>query len=359
MKIDDFNIVPILDGEKIVGFDISIQDKRIEEVGFHIKDGHVQITSITAYENNVIACLEKQGEKKPDDKAEPEFNVGEWIISPGGCYLRILDIEEDGYLCEDILGEEIKVLCEHSDSGCDFKLWTIEDAKDGDVISNDNLIIIFRKIGNDIWNDVIDYYVCCSFNSKSGVIIQKDKSHCGKINKVSYYPATKEQRELLFSKIKESGYEWYAGRKELKKIDNEWVDLGLPSGTLWKSTNEEGYYNYDEAVKTFGDKLPTEEQFKELKNNCVWEWRGNGCKVTGSNGNSIFMSAFGYRNYIDNVYHVGMYGYYWSSTHYDSDYLLCKPNYPEYAWCLSFNSSECGICRNLCCYSQSVHLVKK
>lgn len=34
-------------------------------------------------------------------------------------------------------------------------------------------------------------------------------------------PATKEQRDLLFSKMKEAGYEWDADKKELNKIEDE------------------------------------------------------------------------------------------------------------------------------------------
>lgn len=35
-----------------------------------------------------------------------------------------------------------------------------------------------------------------------------------------YIPATKEQRDFLFSNMKEEGYEWDADNKKLKKIDN-------------------------------------------------------------------------------------------------------------------------------------------
>jgi len=40
------------------------------------------------------------------------------------------------------------------------------------------------------------------------------------------HPATKEQRDLLFQKMKEAGYEWDAGKKELKKIKqkNVWSE---------------------------------------------------------------------------------------------------------------------------------------
>ena len=40
----------------------------------------------------------------------------------------------------------------------------------------------------------------------------------------------------------------------------EYVDFGLPSGTLWKSVDEPGLYTYDEATSKFGDQLPTNEQ---------------------------------------------------------------------------------------------------
>ena len=100
------------------------------------------------------------------------------------------------------------------------------------------------------------------------------------------------------------------------------VDLGLPSGTLWYAKNEGGdfaRYTYDEAVSKFGNKLPTKEQFEELKNQCTWTWTGNGYKVVGPNGNSIYLPAAGLRLSSGNVYVVGSLGYYWSSTPSGSD----------------------------------------
>ena len=37
----------------------------------------------------------------------------------------------------------------------------------------------------------------------------------------------------------------------------EYIDLGLPSGTLWADCNEEGFYYFDEAVEKYGYRLPT------------------------------------------------------------------------------------------------------
>jgi len=134
----------------------------------------------------------------------------------------------------------------------------------------------------------------------------------------------------------------------------DYVDLGLPSGTKWKSSNETGgyqnvYYTFDEAISSFGDKLPTKEQCEELKYNCTWEWQNNGgYKVTGQNGNSIVLPAAGYRRCDGNVLHVGYHGSYWSST----------PDDSEYARCLDFNSGEVYILSYNRCFGQTVRLVQ-
>lgn len=74
----------------------------------------------------------------------------------------------------------------------------------------------------------------------------------------------------------------------------KYVDLGLPSGTLWKDIEEEiGLCSYDQAIKKFGNKLPTKEQLEELKNSCQWVWLGYDeiVKVIGPNGKSILLTV--------------------------------------------------------------------
>ena len=107
---------------------------------------------------------------------------------------------------------------------------------------------------------------------------------------------------------------------------DSYVDLALHSGTKWKNANEENaadaeynFYTFEEAVAAFGNNLPTQEQLEELKINCQWEWKGNGYRVTGGNGNSIFLPAASYRLCSGNggtVEEVGSSGSYWSSTQY-------------------------------------------
>ena len=141
-----------------------------------------------------------------------------------------------------------------------------------------------------------------------------------------------------------------------------WVDLGLPSGLKWATCNvgattPEGYGNYyawgETSTKTSYDesnsvtygqqisgfsgnatydaaranwgstwRMPTKTEMEELENNCTWTWTTqngvNGRRVTGPNGNSIFLPAAGYC-YGSSRDYVGQGGYYWSSTPHESN----------------------------------------
>ena len=145
-------------------------------------------------------------------------------------------------------------------------------------------------------------------------------------------------------------------RKEIERkaelLRQGYIDLGLPSGTVWKNANEGGddaLYTHDEAVSRFGNQLPTKQELEELKNKCTWTWTGNGYKVTGPSGNSIVLPAAGSCNEHGYVWDLGACGRYWSSTRHNSDK----------AWYLFFNSSDIGMIdynnRN---YEQSVRLVQ-
>ena len=64
-------------------------------------------------------------------------------------------------------------------------------------------------------------------------------------------------------------------------------------------------------------RMPTVEELQELYNSCTWTWTRqngvNGYRVTGPNGNSIFLPAAGSRLGTD-VYDRGSFGDYWSSS---------------------------------------------
>ena len=151
---------------------------------------------------------------------------------------------------------------------------------------------------------------------------------------------------------------------------DEYVDLGLPSGTLWATCNiganspeEYGDYfawgetepkevysddNYkwpnhskyndtdnktelepeDDVAYVYLDtlwRIPSDKQFCELFNFCTWLWTQmngvNGYLVTGPNGNIIFLPAAGVHFY-DLLRDEGTNGYYWTRSRYPGDISL-------------------------------------
>ena len=164
--------------------------------------------------------------------------------------------------------------------------------------------------------------------------------------------------------------------------NHEYVDLGLPSGLRWATTNvgatnPEDYGNYyawgetatnkstydwstykyangsstaltkycnnssygnngftdelttleaadDAATQNWGSnwRMPTIDEWRELIDNCTWTWTTknsvNGYEVKATNGNSIFLPAAGCR-YVGELYHAGSYGCYWSSSLYTNN----------------------------------------
>ena len=97
----------------------------------------------------------------------------------------------------------------------------------------------------------------------------------------------------------------------------EFVDLGLPSGTLWKNFDQSGYLDLDDAIEMYGSKLPTADNLKELKEYCEWTMYRGQYIVTGPNGNQIIFNCKGYQafNSYTRTYETKEfdYGYYWGT----------------------------------------------
>lgn len=92
-------------------------------------------------------------------------------------------------------------------------VFTIQDARDGDVLySLDSKQPFIYKVRPQ-FSQARGY--CCI--NKFGDFAVWDTNKCI-ICTDKYIPATKEQRDLLFAKMKEAGYEWDADKKELHKI---------------------------------------------------------------------------------------------------------------------------------------------
>ena len=161
---------------------------------------------------------------------------------------------------------------------------------------------------------------------------------------------------------------------------HEYVDLGLSSGLKWATCNigasspeEYGNYfawgettvkaeytdenslhmdknmddieisgnvEYDAATANWGGdwRMPKYTEFEELVEECTWIWTAQngveGYRVTGPNGNSIFLPAAGFRYYNSEEVEPtsGILCSYWNS----------KPSFTDSAYCLFFTSDDYG-----------------
>ena len=82
-----------------------------------------------------------------------------------------------------------------------------------------------------------------------------------------------------------------------KKFENNTMFSGnVPNNPdVQKLFNESGFFTCDQALGRFYNSLPTEEQYKELLENCSWSWSSysNGYYVYGPNGNTIWFGSTG------------------------------------------------------------------
>ncbi|MBR4897541.1 MAG: hypothetical protein IKZ48_01965 [Prevotella sp.] len=98
-----------------------------------------------------------------------------------------------------------------------------------------------------------------------------------------------------------------------KDLISFWDGAGTPDGKSVLDAED------DVAHVKLGDswRMPTYDEWTELRTKCTWTWtikNGiNGRKVTGPNGNSIFLPAAGYRDGAE-LYDLGNYGLFWTSS---------------------------------------------
>lgn len=96
--------------------------------------------------------------------------------------------------------------------------WTIQDAKDGDVIFYDAGWTCIFKCIHGIW-----YSSYCFITSDGEFHTGYERHAVDSTINGNAHPASKEQCNLLFQKIKEAGYKW---NPETKTLENyEQIDL--------------------------------------------------------------------------------------------------------------------------------------
>lgn len=143
-------------------------------------------------------------EQESDDKVESKFKVNDWVVRKdgekfgNGCkFAQITNIDKEKYWFDSGTWLEKE----------EIRLWTIEDAKDGDIVVDGygNIGIFEKRWG-------INWHTYCYLENKSR-FISVGGSH-GSFCSL----ATKEQRNLFFQKMAEARYEWDAENKKLNEL---------------------------------------------------------------------------------------------------------------------------------------------
>ena len=158
-----------------------------------------------------------KNDQKSTDKIEPRFKVGDWVVNKFGDSWHIDSLDKKNYQVSNVKGNYNYFPISKQE---EMHLWTIKDAKDGDFLCcKSGWMCIFKSLNNHT-NTFSSYCFMdsdkCFFNN-GGEYHTLDKEFILAYNG-EIHPATKEQRDLLFQKIKEAGYKWNTETKTLEKL---------------------------------------------------------------------------------------------------------------------------------------------
>ena len=150
---------------------------------------------------------------KPVHKVKPKFHEGDWVIQERVGTYKVVEICKTWYEVIGIDGNRYSISFLHEN---DCHHWTIQDAKDGDVLvtiddENDERHPFIYKgcLDPNHPNSPVAY---CGIDTE-GLLCCGTGNFWWTDKKVQ--PATKEQRDLLFQKMKEAGYDCQVGKENL------------------------------------------------------------------------------------------------------------------------------------------------
>ena len=191
------------------------QDNQKVTVDFKAKDWYV--SKVDGKIHNIYdsgkSALETIEEENVDNanKVEPKFNVGDWVIITTGTDEHIVEIIDISYFRS---GQPMYITSEGRwfGNGTKARLWSINYAKDGDILCYDDEVFIYKNFDNSI-----GYYACWDgknihLNSFYLLTLEEMKT---------IKPATKEQRRELLKHLNNAGYIWVNERKELFTLNKD------------------------------------------------------------------------------------------------------------------------------------------
>ena len=185
----------------------SLTITKIDEKGYWSED-----LFICGFDEECIWDLVGQ---KHADKIEAKFKVGDWITDNNSTF-QIVKVENEWYYADD--GDKICFDVAHQY----YHLWTIQDAKDGDVLCTYECgtpKIVFILKGTPKKHYALSYY--CYYNIMYPHFESDSEKGCLLPNDEDVKPATKEQCDVLMKAMADARYTFDFEKKELKKIEQE------------------------------------------------------------------------------------------------------------------------------------------
>ena len=196
--------------------DVVLAKNGMNMMGLSPKEASEYFMPTNPFNEDVVDWFKKQREETVDiaNKIRPKFDIGDWITCPAFIpepyLLHVINIEDGLYELEDVYGTKKRSTIGHVESI--YYHWTIKDAKEGDVLyykDFDCVRTFIHKFGK--------YYYCCLVND---VYIPNSDYFVVLNDRLSYIrPATKEQRDYLFARMKKEGYRWDEDKKEVIRYE--------------------------------------------------------------------------------------------------------------------------------------------
>ena len=207
-----------------------LDDPRVQELAKRLCSEYAQ----KLYNPSILSNSSNTGKnkQKSSGEIEPKFQPGNWYRCTKNFVGKGVTFDRNtAYYCtqegclQDEYGCHIAIVKDLYDI---FKLWTIQDAKDGDILAISwwedkdlwEKIIIFKKYHSDGVKGLFSMPCVEGYGNtfKNGKLVFKEEvPYYSRTWTCKLHPATKEQRDTFVKAMNDAGYEWDTEKKELNK----------------------------------------------------------------------------------------------------------------------------------------------
>ncbi len=215
---------------------------------------------------------------------KPKFKIGDWIYL-NSLYTNFRLLTNNLYQIEDITDtcyitntqEEIDFILENN-----LYKWNIkEHAKDGDILADENNIIIYKGLETPYKDDtdILCYGGCALSKVTDGITVSsfvnkttEDFKGFGQLNNTNYHPATEYEIQYLLDVMSNAGFIWDNVNKRIIKAEKFVIKESVPEENQINETVKkepsciiyQDFSNGDKNIKIQINHLK-EEQLLELE----------------------------------------------------------------------------------------------